>query len=70
MARSVLALVLAGSLCAAVTMASQPAIAQEHESPQPPRVKWSFAGPFGHYDKGQLQRGLKVYRGSARSATA
>jgi ubiquinol-cytochrome c reductase cytochrome c1 subunit len=23
---------------------------------------WSFAGPFGHYDKGQLQRGLKVYR--------
>ncbi|MGQ3296488.1 MAG: cytochrome c1, partial [Shinella sp.] len=22
---------------------------------------WSFAGPFGKYDKGQLQRGLKVY---------
>jgi ubiquinol-cytochrome c reductase cytochrome b/c1 subunit len=35
---------------------------QSHEAPQPPRVKWSFAGPFGHYDKGQLQRGLKVYR--------
>jgi ubiquinol-cytochrome c reductase cytochrome b/c1 subunit len=35
---------------------------QSHETPQPPRVKWSFAGPFGHYDKGQLQRGLKVYR--------
>lgn len=23
---------------------------------------WSFAGPFGTYDKGQLQRGLKVYK--------
>ncbi|KQV34783.1 MULTISPECIES: cytochrome c1 [unclassified Rhizobium] len=27
----------------------------------PAQEKWSFAGPFGHYDKGQLQRGLKVY---------
>jgi len=27
----------------------------------PKNVDWSFAGPFGHYDKGQLQRGLKVY---------
>ena len=23
---------------------------------------WSFAGPFGSYDRGQLQRGFKVYR--------
>jgi ubiquinol-cytochrome c reductase cytochrome c1 subunit len=28
---------------------------------EPKEVDWSFAGPFGHYDKGQLQRGLKVY---------
>tara|TARA_R110002020_G_scaffold70169_7_gene182136 strand:- start:7553 stop:8434 length:882 start_codon:yes stop_codon:yes gene_type:complete len=27
----------------------------------PKEIDWSFAGPFGHYDKGQLQRGLKVY---------
>ncbi|MFB2552103.1 cytochrome c1 [Ensifer soli] len=27
----------------------------------PKHVDWSFAGPFGKYDKGQLQRGLKVY---------
>ncbi|RWX78637.1 cytochrome c1 [Neorhizobium lilium] len=27
----------------------------------PKEVAWSFAGPFGHYDKAQLQRGLKVY---------
>ena len=28
---------------------------------KPKHVDWSFAGPFGTYDKGQLQRGLKVY---------
>jgi len=28
---------------------------------KPKNVDWSFAGPFGKYDKGQLQRGLKVY---------
>ena len=28
---------------------------------KPVEVDWSFAGPFGHYDKAQLQRGLKVY---------
>ncbi len=29
---------------------------------KPKNVDWSFAGPFGKYDKGQLQRGLKVYK--------
>ena len=24
--------------------------------------EWSFAGPFGHFDKGALQRGFQVYR--------
>ncbi|MCV0397443.1 MAG: cytochrome c1 [Rhizobiaceae bacterium] len=43
------------------------ALAAEGETPHYPLVKpveqdWSFEGPFGHYDKGQLQRGLKVYR--------
>jgi ubiquinol-cytochrome c reductase cytochrome c1 subunit len=28
----------------------------------PREQDWSFAGPFGTYDKGQLQRGLKVYK--------
>jgi len=32
------------------------------ESVTPPRQDWSFAGPFGTFDRGQLQRGLKVYR--------
>lgn len=28
---------------------------------KPREQDWSFSGPFGKYDKGQLQRGLKVY---------
>ncbi|MFN3482728.1 cytochrome c1 [Rhabdaerophilum calidifontis] len=28
----------------------------------PPAQKWSFAGPFGTYDRAQLQRGFKIYR--------
>jgi cytochrome c1 len=30
--------------------------------PTPPRIEWSFAGPFGKFDKTQLQRGFKVYQ--------
>ncbi len=33
-----------------------------HNEPTPPRQSWSFAGPFGKYDQGQLQRGFKIYR--------
>ena len=29
---------------------------------KPEEQSWSFAGPFGTYDKQQLQRGFKVYR--------
>jgi ubiquinol-cytochrome c reductase cytochrome b/c1 subunit len=31
-------------------------------TPPPQRLTWSFAGPFGKFDRGQLQRGFKVYR--------
>jgi ubiquinol-cytochrome c reductase cytochrome b/c1 subunit len=58
MQRTIIALTLAGSLAAAAA----PAMAQEHDAPQPPRLKWSFAGPFGKYDEAQLQRGFKIYR--------
>jgi len=50
-------LVLAASL-----MFAAPVLAQEHDTPSPPTNKWSFAGPFGKFDRGQLQRGLKIYR--------
>ncbi len=39
-----------------------PASAQSTEQAPPPRLKWSFAGPFGKYDEAQLQRGFKIYR--------
>ena len=47
------------------------AIAQESHSQAEPthfpmnapvEQDWSFAGPFGTYDKGQMQRGLKIYK--------
>ena len=59
MSRQLIALALAASLLGL----AGPAFAadeQSHETPQPPRQKWTFYGPFGHYDKGQLQRGLKT----------
>ena len=41
--------------------------AEDGATPHYPLVKprqqqWSFAGPFGRWDKGSLQRGLKVYK--------
>ena len=41
-----------------------PLLAQgtSHETATPPKNKWSFSSPFGKFDRGQLQRGFKVYR--------
>ena len=44
----------------AATVAT-PAVAAE-AGPTPQRESWSFAGPLGHYDRAQLQRGFQVYR--------
>jgi ubiquinol-cytochrome c reductase cytochrome b/c1 subunit len=49
------------ALTLGVAMAA-PAFAQEHDQPHPPRNTWSFSGPFGTFDRAQLQRGFKVYR--------
>jgi ubiquinol-cytochrome c reductase cytochrome b/c1 subunit len=55
---TIVALALAGSL----VVLALPASAQEAAPPPPPRLKWSFAGPFGKYDEAQLQRGFKIYK--------
>jgi len=40
-----------------------PAVAQHsHDTKTPERQSWSFAGPLGTFDRGQLQRGFRVYR--------
>ncbi len=68
---SILSLALVAGLgFSAVQAQDEPAAAGgEHEEgatphyplKHPREVDWSFAGPFGHYDRGQLQRGLKVF---------
>jgi cytochrome c1 len=35
-------------------------LADELEAPPPPRVPWSFSGPLGKNDQGQLQRGFRL----------
>src|SRR5207245_2328512 len=57
MVSAVIALMVAGTLFAGST---QNARAAEDETP--PSQTWSFAGPFGKFDRGSLQRGLKVYK--------
>src|SRR4051794_15054526 len=37
-----------------------PAHAAEMDAP--PKQRWSFSGPFGKFDRAQLQRGFKIYR--------
>lgn len=54
-------LLIAGALAAGFGLAARPALAVEGQV-EPPRVSWSFSGPFGTFDRAQLQRGFKVHR--------
>ena len=58
MVSTIIALTVAGALLAS---GIQDARAAEHQE-TPPSQKWSFAGPFGKFDRGQLQRGYKIYK--------
>jgi ubiquinol-cytochrome c reductase cytochrome c1 subunit len=33
----------------------------QEETPPLPKVAWSFSGPFGTFDRAQLQRGFQIY---------
>ncbi|MBV9981392.1 cytochrome c1 [Bradyrhizobium sp.] len=57
MVSTVLALIVAGGLLVGGIDTARAA-----EADAPPANKWSFAGPFGKFDRGSLQRGLKVYK--------
>lgn len=50
---------LAIAACVAVTGMSYAAGGPKEK---PKEVDWSFAGPFGNWDYGQLQRGFKIYK--------
>jgi ubiquinol-cytochrome c reductase cytochrome c1 subunit len=51
-----------GALLASILFAAAPAAAQDHGSTTIEKQPWSFAGPFGTYDRNQLQRGFQIFR--------
>jgi cytochrome c1 len=55
--RLVLSLGFALALAVPVT-----ALAATGDARAPKDVHWSFEGPFGHYDRAELQRGFQVYK--------
>jgi ubiquinol-cytochrome c reductase cytochrome b/c1 subunit len=57
MASAAIALIVTGGLLAGAIDTARAA-----EQDTPPANRWSFAGPFGTFDRGSLQRGLKVYK--------
>ena len=42
--------------------AQEHAAANAHEGVTPPQQSWSFSGPFGRFDKAQVQRGFKIFK--------
>lgn len=64
MSRTSFRLALAG-LAAGLSLAffqSAAQAAEGHGGFEPPALNWSFSGPFGKFDRAQLQRGFKVYK--------
>ncbi len=53
-------LIIAGAFVAALTLQGESARAAEQVKPM--RHSWSFSGPFGTFDRAQLQRGFQVFR--------
>src|SRR5262245_34153153 len=56
---SVAAILLALGLVTLLATSATPVTAEAGDAPM---NKWSFAAPFGKFDRGQLQRGYKVYK--------
>lgn len=54
-----LGLTMGGAFAETGTVPAEP---EHYPIFKPKQESWSFSGPFGTYDKGQLQRGLKVYK--------
>ena len=52
---------LAAGLVIAAGMSLGSASAAGFPEKKPKQQSWSFSGPLGHWDQGQLQRGLKIY---------
>ena len=50
-----------GALLVSILFAAAPVAAQDHGT-EIQKQSWSFAGPFGTYDRNQLQRGFQIFR--------
>jgi ubiquinol-cytochrome c reductase cytochrome c1 subunit len=59
---ALLCCVITSDLVMAEGAAHSPAEPKHFPIVKPIEQNWSFAGPFGVYNKGQLQRGLKIYK--------
>ena len=57
-AAAVVGIAMSGAVAQAAEEGATPHYPLEH----PKHAHWSFAGPFGHWDIGQLQRGLQIYK--------
>ena len=57
-AAAVVGIAMSGAVAHAAEEGATPHYPLEH----PKHAHWSFAGPFGHWDIGQLQRGLQIYK--------
>ncbi|MGQ4273324.1 cytochrome c1 [Terrihabitans sp. B22-R8] len=54
---------LKAAIIALPIVVAAPAFAADgHGGLKPTKDSWSFSGPFGHFDRAQIQRGFQVYR--------
>ena len=51
-----------GLLIAAVLAIAPISVSHAAEAKHPPKVDWTFAGPFGTFEQGAVQRGFQVYK--------
>ena len=56
-----LAIAIAASALVGFASAEEDGGTPHYPINKPNYAEWSFSGPFGHWDIGQLQRGLKIY---------
>ena len=61
-AKSVASVAVVFGLAAAMLAGGADNARAAEAGPKPPAVSWSFSGPFGKFDRAQLQRGYKVYK--------
>jgi ubiquinol-cytochrome c reductase cytochrome c1 subunit len=53
--------ILAAAALIGLSLAGPAAAQEEHATPEIQRQDWTFAGPFGRFDRNQLQRGFQVF---------